>query len=148
MSGEENTRLLIKRTLNADIETVFDAWTKPEQLRRWFAPYETMEVVVSETDVRVGGCYRIVMRTENGEEMGVSGVYREVVRGRKLSFTWAWDGTPDRQSVVTVELSPAPNATNLTLIHERFADQAARDRHQGGWKACLDQFERIFVGTA
>lgn len=147
MSGDGNTSLTIKRKLKADIDTVYDAWTKPEHLRRWFAPYETMVVVVSETDVRVGGCYRIVMRSETGEEMGVSGVYREVVAGRKLSFTWAWDGTPDRESLVTIELTPSHNATSLTLTHQRFADRAARDRHYGGWTGCLDRFERVFVSA-
>ena len=58
----------------------------------------------AEADARVGGRYRIVMRTSDGEEHDVSGVYREVVPNEKLVFTWAWRSTPERESLVTVML--------------------------------------------
>ena len=58
----------------------------------------------AEADVRVGGRYRIVVRTPDGEEHDVSGVYREVVPNEKLVFTWAWRSTPERESLVTIAL--------------------------------------------
>jgi len=96
-------------------------------------------VVLAESDARVGGRYRIVVRPPDGEEHDVSGTYREVVPDEKLVFTWAWRTTPERESLVTVELTPDGDGTLLTLTHERFYDEAARDRHQAGWGVILDR---------
>ena len=101
--------------------------------------------VQAETDPRVGGRYRILARSPSGEEHDVSGVFREVVPNRKLVFTWAWRSTPERQSLVTVEFVPEGTATALTLTHEQFADEGARDRHRHGWTAILDKLN-AFVG--
>jgi len=95
--------------------------------------------------VRIGGRYTIVFRTEDGEEHYVSGVYREVVPNQKLQFTWAWRSTPERESLVTVLVKPEGNGSMLTLIHEQFFDEAARDRHQSGWTGSLDKLERYLT---
>ena len=87
----------------------------------------------------------MVLRSPGGEEREVSGEFREVVANRKLVFTWAWRSTPERQSVVTVEFVPAGEVTALTLTHEHFADEAARDRHHHGWTGSLDRLA-AFVG--
>jgi uncharacterized protein YndB with AHSA1/START domain len=96
----------------------------------------------AQADVRTGGRYRIVMRSPGGEEHDVSGVYREVVPDAKLVFTWAWRSTPERESLVTVALRPDGEATELTLTHEQFFDEAARDRHREGWSSGLDKLVR------
>ena len=91
----------------------------------------------------VGGRYRIVVRAQSGEEHDVSGTFREVVPNRRLVFTWAWRTTPDRESLVTVELKPDGDGTLLTLTHEQFFDEAARDRHQSGWSPILDRLSEV-----
>jgi uncharacterized protein YndB with AHSA1/START domain len=93
-------------------------------------------------DVRVGGRYRFVMHAPDGELHRVGGVFREVVPNRKLVYTWAWESTPERESLVTVEFRPAGQGTELLVIHQRFADADARDRHQHGWIGCLGRLER------
>jgi uncharacterized protein YndB with AHSA1/START domain len=93
----------------------------------------------------VGGRFRKVMRSQDGEEHDVRGVYREVVPDRKLVFTWAWRSTPERESLVTLELAPDADGTLLTLRHEQFFDEAARDNHRRGWTAALDKLEAYCV---
>ena len=61
----------------------------------------------------------------------------------KLVFTWAWKTTPERESLVTVLLKPDGDGTLLTLTHEQFFDEDARDRHKGGWNGALDKMEKI-----
>ena len=131
--------LTITRKINAPPERCYRAWTEPEGLKRWFGPTGT-EIVLAETDPRIGGRYRLVMRAPDGEEHDVSGVFRAVEANRKLVFTWAWKTTPERMSLVTVEFVPDGAATALTLTHEQFADEAARDRHRQGWTSALDKF--------
>jgi uncharacterized protein YndB with AHSA1/START domain len=140
----EAPSLTITRRLPASPERCFHAWTDPQALMQWFGPGE-MVVARAESDPRVGGRYRIVTRSPSGDEHDVSGVFREVVANRKLVFTWAWRSTPERQSLVTIEFVPEGTGTVLTLTHEQFFDEAARDRHRHGWTGCLDKLA-VFVG--
>ena len=134
--------LTLKRRLNAPPAEVFAAWTDPEKMKRWMGP-EGVEPLRAEIDARVGGRYRLVMRSPDGEEHDVSGVYREVVPNEKLVFSWAWKSTPERQSQVTILLKPDGDGTLLTLMHEQFFDEAARDRHQHGWEGSLEKLARF-----
>ena len=84
------------------------------------------------------------MRGANGEDHDVSGTYLEVVPEQKLVFTWAWRSTPERESLVTVTLRADGLATDLTLKHERFFDEAARDSHNEGWTSSIDQLVALF----
>jgi uncharacterized protein YndB with AHSA1/START domain len=99
--------------------------------------------VSAEADARVGGRFRVLMRSPDGEEHVVGGVYREVVPPERLVFTWAWRSTPERESLVTISLRPDGDGTLLTLTHERFFDEAARDCAGQGWSGTLDKLERL-----
>jgi len=136
--------LTIKRRLNAPPAKVFAAWTDPEKMKRWMGP-QGVSPLRAEIDPRVGGRYRLVMRSPDGEEHDVSGVYREVVPDRKLVFTWAWKSTPERESLVTVELTPDGDGTVLTLTHAQFFDEEARDRHNHGWNGSLEKLETFLA---
>ena len=133
--------LTLKRRLNAPPSKIYRAWTDAAKISRWFGP-EDAEILRAETDVRVGGRFRIVFRGPDGEEHDVGGVYREVVPNQKLVFTWAWRSTPERESLVTVALKRDGDGTLLTLLHEQFFDEAARDRHGRGWNETLDKLGR------
>ena len=101
-------------------------------------------MVSADADARVGGSFRVVMRTADGEQHDVSGMYREVEPDRRLVFTWAWRSTPERESVVTVALKGEDDGTVLTLTHDQFFDEAARDQHSYGWNGALDKLVRYF----
>ncbi len=111
-------------------------------MKRWMGP-GAVETIATEIDPRVGGRYRIVMRSPDGEMHDVGGSYREVVENQKLVFTWAWKSMPERESLVTVLLKPDGDGTLLTITHEQFLDEAARDRHQHGWSGALDKLEKF-----
>ncbi len=138
--------LTLKRRLNAPPAKVYAAWTEPEKLAHWFGPSQTVSGSVrAEMDVRVGGRFRVNFKTENGEHHDVGGVYREVVPNEKLVFSWAWHTTPERESLVTVLTKQDGDGTLLTLTHEQFFDEAARDGHKRGWTGTLDKLERYFA---
>ncbi|MBT5412976.1 MAG: SRPBCC domain-containing protein [Rhodospirillaceae bacterium] len=138
--------LTIERRIAAKPEAVFRAWTEPKEIMRWFGP-EGTEPIVAETDPRIGGRYRIVFRGPDGEEHDVSGIYREFSPPDRLVFTWAWRTTPERESLVTVALAPDGEGTKLTLTHERFADEEARDHHRVGWESSLDILARTYASA-
>ncbi|HUP96153.1 MAG TPA: SRPBCC domain-containing protein [Burkholderiales bacterium] len=142
--GDE-TSLALVRKFKASPQAVWRALTQPDALKQWMAPSADFEILVAETDVRVGGRYHIVMKSPDGEEHDVSGVYREVTVNTKLVYTWAWKSTPERESLVTIELSPAGDGTEFLLKHERFADEEARERHEQGWTGCIRRLARLFA---
>jgi uncharacterized protein YndB with AHSA1/START domain len=138
--------ITLKRHIKAPPAKVYAAWTQAEQLVRWFGPHETLVDTVKATlDVRVGGKYRASFTTDDGEHHEVGGVYREVIPGRRLQFTWAWHTTPERESLVTITMEPDGAGTMLTLLHEQLFDQKAADGHKHGWSGTLDKLEALFA---
>jgi uncharacterized protein YndB with AHSA1/START domain len=142
---QDRPSLTITRHYAVAPEKVWRAWTEPQALSRWFGPADTESVTSADLDVRVGGQYAIAFRTADGQEHRVSGVYQEVVPPRRLSFTWAWQSTPDRVSFVAIEFEAKDAGCELRFRHDRFFDQQARDNHERGWTGTftkLDEFLR------
>jgi uncharacterized protein YndB with AHSA1/START domain len=134
--------LTLKRRLSAPPERVYQAWTDPQKMMRWFAPAGA-ETLAAETDARVGGRFRVLMRTADGQEHDVQGIYREVVHNERLVFTWQWRSKPEWESLVTVTLKRDGEATILTLVHEQLPDDAERDEHRDGWGGALDKLAQV-----
>jgi uncharacterized protein YndB with AHSA1/START domain len=138
--------LTLKRRIHAPPEKVHAAWTDPEKIARWFAPASASKAGGrASIDARVGGRYCVGFTMQSGEHFEVGGVYREVVPNRRLVFSWAWHSTPERESLVTVQLEPDGGGTLLTLHHEQFSDQAACDGHRRGWNGAFDKLQQLFV---
>ncbi len=136
--------LTLTRRFRARPEKVYAAWADPLNLVQWFALSQAKAgSLKAELDVRPGGCYRISFTDEKGEYFEVGGVYREVVPNERLKFTWAWHSTPERESLVTVQLKPDAVGTLLTFHHEQFADEAARDSHKRGWSTFFDVLDKF-----
>ena len=136
--------LTIKRRIKAAPAKVFAAWTQPQALAQWFGP-EQIRDSQAEIDARVGGRFRVVMNASDGQRHEVGGIYREVVPDEKLVFTWSWITTPERESLVTVQLKSDGEETLLTLTHEQLFDEKTREGHHHGWTGSLDKLEKLFA---
>lgn len=134
----EDTGFSLERRFAVTPERLWAAWTDPDALSRWFDP-RSAEVLESHVDLRVGGRYRIVMRTPNGETLEVGGAYQEVEPPHTLSCSWAWSGTPERESLVTVRLLATTGGTELTLNHNRLFDRDTTELHLAGWPESLEK---------
>ena len=130
-----DTPVIVQRVLPVTPDQAFDAWLEPAQLRDWMGPLTDVQV-----DPKVGGRFRIVMGRDeaDGGPIEHTGEYRELDRPNRLVFTWISQYT-DRESVVTVDLSPDPAGTRLVLTHEGLPAQA-RDGHAEGWGQFLDHY--------
>lgn len=144
------TSLRIERSFDASPEEVFDAWTNPEVLRRWWAPHSQGSTPVAEVDLRVGGRYRLTMEAPDGTRHTVVGEYREVERPHRLVYSWQWEldsGEPGHISTVTVAFHARDERTQVVLEHSELPDADSRDRHAQGWSACLAVLrQRGFAG--
>ena len=131
--------LVMKRTFATSRERLFALWTQEELLKRRFCPADDMTIPVAETDVRVGGGYRIVMQNNKGETYSPSGVYEEIIPHEKLVFSWKWADS-DLVTRVTLDfVALGKSETELTLTHDGFPDSDVRDRHSEGWEGCLSR---------
>lgn len=142
MSATDSTTLRLERTFDAPAEDVFDAWTNPEVLRRWWAADPRWRTPVAEVDLRVGGAYRLSMEDPDaGTFHAVRGEYREVHRPERLVYSWSWeqdDGRTGHVSTVTVEFVEQDERTTVVLEHSGLESSRSRERHGRGWAACLE----------
>jgi uncharacterized protein YndB with AHSA1/START domain len=117
--------IVTTREFDAPLELVFDALTKPEHVRNWFAPF-TDVVTECSIDPRVGGDYHIVLVTADGTECSFRGTYLEVEPPTRTVATWLFGGLPDAHAVKTEDLHETDGVTKLTM-KLAFHDQAGRD---------------------
>jgi uncharacterized protein YndB with AHSA1/START domain len=141
----EDNVLTMERLIPAPPEHVFELWTDPEMLAKWWGP-EGYEVPTHAIDVRPGGSWRTTMRSPEGTFHTVSGVYRVIDPPRRLVFTWGWDddkGVRGHETEVTVTFQPAPGGTKLALRQQTFQNEDARNRHEHGWQSSLNCLARV-----
>ncbi len=164
LAADSDTTLVMTRTFDAPREKVFDAWLDAAQIPKWMGP-RGVTADADRLEPKVGGSYRIVMHTPDGTP-AVGGVYKEISRPEKLIFTWAWEaahnappgGTaahsgkgaqsgPGHETLVTVTFRDVGGGkTEMTLLHERFANAEARDSHRHGWTGSFDKLAE-FLGA-
>ena len=143
----EKPSLILTRNYPVPPERVWRAWTDPQALKRWFGAGGEDPVSLARLDVRVGGRYRIVFGGADGKAHEVQGVYREVVPNRRLVFTWMWpNSTPERESLITIELRAAGRGTEFIFRQEQFFDSTVRDNHRRGWTESFAKLENFLTG--
>lgn len=139
-TDQAQAQVRIERHYPAAVEKVWRAWTEPQALSRWFNAGRPGAVTQAEIDLRVGGRYRFVTRIPGGETFDVSGEYLDILLRRRLVFSWAWRGTPERVSRVSLDFTAENGGTTLRFVHDRFFGEQARADHERGW---LPAFDRI-----
>ena len=145
-SAATTVTLVVRRTIRATAERLFDAWTQPEQLKKWWGP-QAVECIDAEVDLKVRGRYRIANRFPDGKVLWISGEFEAIERPRKLVYTWrvAADAGPSER--VTVSFEARGQDTEIIVTHERIPNTAMRDRHEQGWSGCLEGLAE-YISTA
>jgi uncharacterized protein YndB with AHSA1/START domain len=146
--------LVVVRTFNAPARIVFDAWTRPELLKRWWAPRSRgVTLFECEADVRVGGTYRYVFGRDPANAMAFSGVYKEVVPHSRFVLTQIFE--PMRSAgaaIVTVTFEERDGKTRLT-VHQLFPTKEALDGAvasgmEHGMRESYDQLEEVLIAVS
>jgi uncharacterized protein YndB with AHSA1/START domain len=141
--------LIIRRTFNARPSTVFDAMTKPELLRRWWAPRSLGVVLIEcDADIRVGGRYRYVFGRPGEPAMAFSGVYREVVPGARLVYTQIFEPMPHTgDGIITAVFEAYDGRTRLTQSElfpsKEVLDGVLASGMERGMRETLEQLEAL-----
>lgn len=132
--------LIVKKLIKAAPDKVFEAFTRPEIMSKWFYPGEDYKVDVTNT-LEIGGSYSLIMYAHNGEKYKHTGVYREISPPEKLVFTWNSDFV--RDTVVTVHFRKIGEHTEVTIEHDFLPEGEMKDNHEKGWKECLGNLDEL-----
>lgn len=138
----ETRTLFIERIFDAPRDLVFKVWTDANHMKHWWGPRGFSSTVLT-MDLRVGGTYRIHMRSPENTDHWSQGVYREIISPQRLVMVGSWTderGNPTTpETTTTVVFEDLGDKTRLTL-HAVFESVTARDAHRVGWNS---SFERL-----
>jgi uncharacterized protein YndB with AHSA1/START domain len=149
---KSDRELVVTRTFNGPARIIFDAWTKPELLKRWWAPKSLGVTLFScDSDVRVGGKYRFVFGRDPKQAMVFSGTYTEVTPPTRLVWTQLFEPMPDDgEAIITATLEERGGKT-LFVLHQLFPSKAALDAAvasgmERGMRETYEQLEELIAG--
>lgn len=138
--------LIVRRSIRASPERLFDAWTQPQHLQRWWGP-RSVECVAAEVDLRIGGRYRIANQFPDGKILWISGEFEAIERPHRLVYTWQVGAEAAATERVTVTFEVHGEETEVIVAHERIPSEAMRDMHEQGWVGCLDGLVEYMEGA-
>ena len=133
--------LSVSKTINAPIETVFNAWLNPEMLAKFMTPAAGVTVPLAETDARVGGSFKIIMQAGE-KELPHGGKYLTIDRHSSLIFTWQSGHSVDG-STVSLNFSEVEGGALVELTQVKFLNQEAREDHMRGWTRILESLNTL-----
>lgn len=137
--------LSLERDYKATPERVFEAFTTPEKVARWFCPTDDYVCTVHALDARVGGRYRFEMKHKGGNVHVASGSYETIESPSKLVFSFMWESNPAAGDTrITVTFEARGDVTRVHFVQENLATADFRDRNKAGWSGCLDCMTRLF----
>jgi uncharacterized protein YndB with AHSA1/START domain len=144
-------QILITREFDAPKHLVYEAWTTPELVKRWWHA-KRGEMTICEIDLRVGGRWRYVMVADGGLEVGFHGEYREIVPNERIVSTEVYEGIPDAEehaALDTLTLTEVDGRTILTILVEH-PTKEGRDAHinsgmEAGMQDAMDLLEQVAI---
>jgi len=145
----QDDQILITREFDAPAELVYKAWTTPELVRRWWTA-KRGDMTVCDIDLRVGGTWRYVMTTHEGDmEVGFHGEYRELVPNERIVSTEVYEGFPDAEAVNTLTFTEVDGRTTMEVLVQH-QTQEHRDGHiesgmEDGLQDALDLLEEVAI---
>jgi len=144
--------IAMSRVFDAPRRLLFDAWTKPELLKRWLVP-PGWSLAVCDIDLKVGGTYRFVWRGPDGKQMGMGGIYREIAPPDRLvateRFDEPWYPGEGLVSTVLVEDGGKTTATTTVLYESKEArDIALKSNMPHGVAATYDSLAELLASTS
>ena len=141
--------ILLTRVFDAPRDLVFDAFTKPELLKRWFGP-RGWSLVVCDVDLKVGGGFRFVLRGPDGKEMGIRGLYKEIVRPERSVHMESFDDYPGESQVTAVFVEQGGKTTlTVTVLYpsREVRDAVLQSGMEHGAAESYDRLAELLAGT-
>jgi uncharacterized protein YndB with AHSA1/START domain len=143
--NESALHLTVGLDCRAPKRKVFETWTEPAWLKKWFRADEGYTCTVAEVDLRVGGDFALAMSLPGYPETRFSGTYQIVRPPDALVYTWK-GGEGDHVTLVSVVFSDRGAGSRVDFTHGIFVDKQSKEQHAQGWMACFRMLERVLEG--
>ncbi len=142
MTNDKST-LTVKRVIDADAETLFEALTDQEIMKKWFyASTDNGWSATVENNPREGGKFKVDMHGPE-DTYPHKGVYKEIIPNKKIVFTWNSHIVTD--TIVTITLDEVDGGTEVKLKHEFMPSEQEKQNHTRGWTAILENLDGVVV---
>ncbi len=139
----EDRKLIITRMFAVPVERVFQAWTDPAIMAKWWSCNERWRTPIIDVENVPGGKHCITMRHSDGDAVQMDGKYVEIIANEKIVFTWtmSFGENPPEDTVITVDFKKVTGGTYLTLTHDKVADPEVLKGASGGWAGFMGMLE-------
>lgn len=141
-----DTQILITRDCEAPRDLVYQAWTTPDLIRRWWSG-DRGDVTSADVDLRVGGVWRYVVTSSGGSEVTFHGEYRDIVPDERLVWTEMYEGRPDEGSQSTATFADNNGGTTVMLLvqHTNIENRNAHIKSgvEATTQVAMDQLEQV-----
>lgn len=146
-----NHPLTVRRLIQAPRPLLFEAFSRPDLLTKWFTPSAEISVEVLDFDFVANGRYRLRYHMPDGRQPMVGGSFEKIERPAQIILSWVWDapdplaGIPMRVAFRFVEKG---NTTEVVITHEGIPTDASCTIHADGWEGTLGSLEAALAGGA
>ena len=138
MTGPADLTLVVTRFIAASPQRLFQAWTSPQHLTKWWGP-PGGHCVAAAVQPTVGATYRLDNALADGRLVSITGTFIRVDEPHLLVYTWHIEEETVTPELVTVTFTGRDGGTEVTVRHERIVDADTHRSHARGWLACLDR---------
>ena len=134
--------IFIETTIHAPVEKVWQAWTEPNIIMKWFGSDPKGEVLSAKLDVRQGGNFEVTFKDSDQAEHTCYGIYTEIEKLSKLAFTWHWKSEPGTESFIVLLLTEEGKSTKMEFKHMNLGSGSKHD-YAKGWQSTFLKLEQI-----
>ena len=135
----ESVKIVIK--FNASAKDLWQGWTSPSHVKRWFGSDSNGWVLEANLDVKATGKYSISFADSDGATHTCSGTYYEVIEYEQLVFSWEWKSEPGHESLVKIFFKEIDSVTTMEFEHANLNPQSLHGYHDG-WKSGFEKLDR------
>ena len=139
----------VRRLIQLRRDRVFDAFTTPDALSKWFSPSAEIGIEIETFEFVPKGEFRICYTMNDESTPAAKGIYETIDVPREIVFTWEWEAPDDHAGIPTrvrIQFFDRGGDTEVVLTHEKLPTDA-HERHAIGWNATLERLERFFISS-
>jgi uncharacterized protein YndB with AHSA1/START domain len=136
--------VFIETTIHQSLEKVWEAWTEPSVIMKWFGSDPKGEVLRAKLDVRPGGSFEVTFKDSDQTEHTCYGTYNEIEKLSKLTFTWHWKSEPSVESFVVLLLFEQGKSTKMQFEHINVGS-GSKHNYAKGWQSTFLKLEQLLA---
>ncbi|HEY5748629.1 MAG TPA: SRPBCC domain-containing protein [Chryseolinea sp.] len=142
-----DSSIFLDTTFKSPVEKIWEAWTNPNLIIKWFGSDLKGKGLSAKLDVRLGGYFEITFQDSDLTEHTCSGIYDEVQVLNKLTFSWRWKSEPGVESFVVLSLTPEGKSTRMQFQHKNLSSGSKHD-YAKGWQNTFSKLERLLEASS